>query len=213
MIKKRARGLKSIEFVLAIIVAVLIVSSLLSQDYFGLPQEVVSFLIFAFVLIKLYDYVKNGGSIFEDYVALTLIIIFGVMHFFLGNEINAIVLVVMVFILVYSVGLIPWIDDLFKSKKFTTFILSYAFFVIMVTFLFAGAYYSNGGDFTYLGEQTSISFEDSLYFSIISFTTVGYGEISPLGLNKLISSIQALLGMMLNIGFIGYILASKRFRR
>jgi UDP-N-acetylmuramyl pentapeptide phosphotransferase/UDP-N-acetylglucosamine-1-phosphate transferase len=164
------------------------------------------------VLVKLYDFVKNGGSIFEDYMALAIIIIFGVVHFFLGSDLNSIALVVMVFVLVYSVGLIPWIDDLVKSKKFTIFLISYAFFVVMVTFLFAGAYYSNNEDFMYLGEQSSISFEDSLYFSIISFTTVGYGDISPLGMNRLIASIHVLLGMILNIGFIGYIFASKRFR-
>jgi len=213
MIKKRARGVKSIEFILSIIAAVLLITSLLFQTYFDFPTEVVSFLIFAFVFVKLYDIAKNGWTIFEDYISLLIIIIFGILHFFLGPNLNSIILVVMIFVLIYSVGLIPWIDDLIKSKRLTSFIASYVFFVMMITFLFAGAYHSNNDDFTYLGENTELSFEDSLYFSVISFTTVGYGEISPLGLNKLIASIQALLGMALNICFVGYLFASKRFGR
>jgi hypothetical protein len=211
--KRKERGFKSVEFILAIAVAFFLIGSLLSKDYLSLPSEFISFLILLFVLVKLFDITKNGGTIFEDYISIAIIIVFGVLYFFLQENINSIVIVVAVFVLVYSVGLIPWINDLVKSEKIISFILSYAFFVVMVVFLFAGAYYANNAGFNYLGKETKLSFEDSLYFSTISFTTVGYGDISPTGSNRLVASIQSVLGMILNIGFIGYILASKRFRR
>lgn len=207
------RGFKKIEFVLAIIIAVLLVGTLLSQEFLNLPYQIVSFLILAFVVVKLIDIIRSGGTIFEDYTSLAIIIIFGVIHFVLGEKINSIMITTIVFILAYSVGLVPWINDIIRSRKITSFILSYVFFVVMIVLLFAGMYALNDDKFFYNNVQQTISFEDAIYFSAITFTTVGYGDIAPVGINKLITSLQAILGMVLNIVFIGYILASKRFRR
>lgn len=206
------RGVKSIEFFLAIVIAIFLVISLLSQQLLNLPPQLTSFLIFSFILVKLIDIVKSGGSIFEDYISLGLILMFGIINFFLSEQINSVLITVAVFILIYSVGMIPWINNIINSKRVTSFILSYGFFILMIIFLFAGAYSANSHDFEIYGKKTTISFEDALYFSTITFTTVGYGELTPTGYNKLISSIQAITGMVLNIAFVGYILASSRFR-
>lgn len=42
---------------------------------------------------------------------------------------------------------------------------------------------------------------DSFYFSTITFTTVGYGDLSPLGWLRILSSIEAFLGVV-NMGFL-----------
>lgn len=44
-------------------------------------------------------------------------------------------------------------------------------------------------------------FGDSFYFSTITFTTLGYGDLSPLGWLKTLSSIEAFLGVI-NMGFL-----------
>ena len=44
----------------------------------------------------------------------------------------------------------------------------------------------------------------------MTFTTVGYADLAPIGTNRLISSIEAIIGIALNIAFIGYLLASRR---
>ena len=38
-------------------------------------------------------------------------------------------------------------------------------------------------------------FMKSLYFSIVTFTTVGYGDITPIGYSVLLSGIEMLLGV------------------
>lgn len=44
-------------------------------------------------------------------------------------------------------------------------------------------------------------FGDSFYFSTITFTTLGYGDLSPLSWLKIVSSVEAFLGVI-NMGFL-----------
>lgn len=43
-------------------------------------------------------------------------------------------------------------------------------------------------------------FLDSLYFSVVTIATLGYGDISPIGMSRLIASLEVLFGLM----FVGY---------
>jgi hypothetical protein len=55
-------------------------------------------------------------------------------------------------------------------------------------------------------EQTDfkhIGFLDSLYFSIATIATVGYGDISPIGIGRLIASCEILFGMVFISLFVG----------
>ena len=206
------KGVERIELLLAITIGILLVASVLSTKIFIIPAEIVSILILSFVIVKVYQIIKNRGTVLEDYISVALIVLFGILYYILGTT-NALIVTVLIFLLAYSIGLIPFMNDILKSKKVTLFILSYAFFVLIIILLFAGAYSANSTEFTNYGNPTSLHFEDTIYFSIITFTTVGYGDIAPTGTNKLIASIQSLTGVILNIAFIGYVLASHRFRR
>jgi hypothetical protein len=83
---------------------------------------------------------------------------------------------------------------------------------VAIIFLFAGTYSANSNLFVEFDKPANLDFIGSLYFSVVTFTTLGYGDISPLGINRLIVSIESIIGISLNIAFIGYILASKRFK-
>lgn len=50
---------------------------------------------------------------------------------------------------------------------------------------------------------------DSLYFSIITTATVGYGDIRPMGFAKLVAIIEVILGLLLNGALIAKIVSVK----
>lgn len=79
------------------------------------------------------------------------------------------------------------------------FLTFYSLLVIM----FAGTYavtdrFSTDPNFTIEGVRRHISFSESLYFSVVTLSTVGYGDIHPSsGLVRLIATVQIVLGVLL----------------
>ena len=61
-------------------------------------------------------------------------------------------------------------------------------FAIVTIFLFSSIYYFNGPD------NTSGNLLNSIYFSTVTFTTLGYGDILPTGNIKLVCALEALTG-------------------
>ena len=58
--------------------------------------------------------------------------------------------------------------------------------------------YSSAHHFTIEGVARDIDFPESLYFSVITLSTVGYGEIVPLSeIARLVAAVQIVLGVML----------------
>lgn len=205
------KRLDKIEFILAIIIAVVLIGTLFSQEVLRFPPTFISVLLILFVGIKIATIIRKKGTIFEDYVSLVIIMAFWIIYLTIKNNLNVAVLVVITLTLLYSVGLIPSIKNISRSRNTISFIVSYMGFIVAVIVLFAGAYFANSTSFVQQGYPVQLSFEDSLYFSTMTFTTVGYGDIAPTGINKLVSSVEAITAIALNIAFIGYILASKRF--
>ena len=72
-------------------------------------------------------------------------------------------------------------------------ILPTYFAILAITILtFAIIYYRYG--LLQNGSPTKISFADSIYFSITTWTTLGYGDFAPIPRIRLITSIEAILG-------------------
>jgi uncharacterized protein YjbI with pentapeptide repeats len=71
-------------------------------------------------------------------------------------------------------------------------VVANAFCVILA---YSAAYYFHG-------QITGRSFVDSLYFSIVTFTTLGYGDIAPHGYMRLVAASEALVGIFLSGLFI-----------
>jgi hypothetical protein len=212
MVKRKIKY--TFEFFLATLVASMLILSLIFQSMANvIPQYTITLLITLFIIIKVIHIFRQGGTIFEDYASLFLLVIVAILRFLtVESKINTPLVVVGIIATLYSVGIIPSIRRLSRSKNVISFIVSYIILIVAIIFLFAGTYIVNDDSFRNEKSQIELTFRDSLYFSTMTFTTVGYGDISPIGINRLIASIESLLGIILNIGFIGYILASKRFR-
>lgn len=70
---------------------------------------------------------------------------------------------------------------------------------ILIIIIFGAIYLYVGSDngliYTVTGEHVT-SIQDALYFSIITATSTGYGDIVPLGANKLISFVEIIIGLI-----------------
>jgi hypothetical protein len=53
-----------------------------------------------------------------------------------------------------------------------------------------------------IGNTGSLSFFDALYFSGITFTSIGYGDISPLGFTRLLAVVEGISGIAIMSSFL-----------
>lgn len=65
--------------------------------------------------------------------------------------------------------------------------------------LYAWVYFIliSSGDFGYLHGETNQSLLDCVYFSFTSYSSLGYGDIYPMGSLRFIAGIQALIGLIM----------------
>lgn len=100
-------------------------------------------------------------------------------------------LLILSFILLLS--LIPLFMNL--SRSYFTLLLCYLAAQIIVSILSYGLQYSHGGIID-ADKHVIKSFADGLYFSVITWTTVGYGDFTPLPQMRLVASLEAITGVM-----------------
>lgn len=100
-----------------------------------------------------------------------------------------------------SVGLVLWVVSQswfymtqVKSPRRLLFLMGISF-IQVVPFLFAAVYGAFGyTDNCVFGAQGPA---DVLYFSYVTFTTVGYGDMSPTGLCRALAAAEAVTGYIL----------------
>lgn len=104
-----------------------------------------------------------------------------------------------------------------KGQSLTTFIggvidkVSYGklAFCIGLVLLLCSFYFWLLNPYGHGTNTKDISWTDSLYFCVITFSSLGYGDISPVGFGKLVASIEVMSGLFLVAVFVGKI-ASER---
>lgn len=91
-------------------------------------------------------------------------------------------------------------------KKITLAIMAYTFIFILLSLIFATIYYYTDA-IAYQGNLGwKVGFFDSLYFSMISLFTIGYGDIYPVeGMSKNLVMLQGYLGIVLSSVFSSFL--------
>ncbi len=201
-----------IEFTLAIFIGAALIASLFSDQYWKIPRFITPLLLGLFIGVKIFHIIRKGGTLLEDYASIAVIILFAIVYYVLKTTVSPLLIAVFIAIIFYSAGLMLWVRSTFGSKKVTHFLASYLITIVMIIFLFAGAYLSRADQFIEFGQQKHILFEDALYFSTVTITTVGYGDITPLGVNRWLAALEAFLGMLINVALLGYVLSIGRSR-
>ena len=86
-----------------------------------------------------------------------------------------------------------WIDRLSFPRIFILWMAVIVFFGLAYVFL------SNGASYLYYAQQNSNvnTFKDAIYFSFVTATTTGFGDIVPFGTFKMLAIIEVLFGLLL----------------
>lgn len=207
VIKKSEYQSTRLEIILGSIAAIFIILSIVKRVQMYIPYQLVVILISAFIAARIINFFKSDEDSFIDYAFLGIIVLFLAVYIMLGNEIHPLIALPFVILILLSVGLSKSLKGLFGANNLYSFLISYVLLILILITFFAGAYSSNKESFLIYGQNASIDFEDSLYFSSITFTTVGLGDIVPLGMNKTLAAIEAITSMIINTAFIGYLFA------
>ena len=95
--------------------------------------------------------------------------------------------------LIIIIRLIPTMLNL--SRSYFTFIASLYLFQILVTIITFALHHKAAG---LIGPEGRFDpgYRDALYFSVTTFTTLGYGDLQPLPEMRLATSVEALTGMI-----------------
>ncbi len=141
-------------------------------------------------------------------VAPTLGNIFVVTLFWLARPLLPAVLPAIYFVLA---GAFLAVVGAFRGAFVTTIADRFAFFWLVVNgflLILAFAFIHEAFPITFAGPAhlktpETPTFSDSLYFSIVTFTTLGYGDFQPSPDLRLVSAIQALSGYV----FLGFVVA------
>ena len=104
--------------------------------------------------------------------------------------ITAVVLVAALFVFIYA-----WATALGVFKIIFWWALLFLSAHIGVT-IFAYAKYFHYNGLMQDGQLVSVNFEDAIYFSITTWTTLGYGDFAPIPQMRLLTSFEALTGVL-----------------
>ncbi|MEN2468066.1 potassium channel family protein [Ornithinibacillus sp. FSL M8-0202] len=103
----------------------------------------------------------------------------------------------------------------FSIEMFTSLVITYTIVIIgfgLIYFIlsFEGIYLVEGGELRKVGPIGSLI--HSMYFSGVTMLTIGYGDITPIGIGRLLALIEALIGYILPTAFVIHFVNSNQER-
>ncbi len=148
---------------------------------------------------RIHHYLREITKRLAIFVVLLLIAFTSHMIFSLINEeiIGAII-----FIVGFSFGAMYYYFNLFKEENLhkIEYIISIIFVFLLTITMFAVIYtepIEKGNNyFMEYGKPYNITFPDAFYFSTTTITTLGYGDITPVGIFRLFVIIEVFMGLI-----------------
>lgn len=148
-------------------------------------------------------HIKRGAAILTKRVGIFVLLVLAA---FMFHRISIIlhqqIIGALLFIAVFSVGVIYYYLNLSSRKGADRreYIVSIFFVLFLIVTMFAIIYAEPIRDgnnyFIELGKPTNLTFADAFYFSTTTVTTVGYGDIVPLGVFRLIVTVEVFMGLI-----------------
>lgn len=112
-----------------------------------------------------------------------------------------------------TLSLLNILNDVYIKidKKSRTRLLCLLLMFFSITLAVAVLYhviYSNDSTSFFSSHNKLLKFHDFVYFSIVTITTLGYGDIHPVSLTaKLIVTVEVIIGVFLIIGYLSFVLS------
>lgn len=97
---------------------------------------------------------------------------------------------------------LKFVDDTSFWKLVSFGLAVYVCVVLIVSFIEIGAFWLFDVSWLKGPDENPVGFLNTIYFNFVTILTVGYGDISPIGFGKVLSTIEALLGVGLFAGAI-----------
>jgi hypothetical protein len=148
---------------------------------------------------RVHHYAKEIAKRFLIFAVLLLIaFLFNRLFSLIHEEIIGAV----IFLIGFSLGAMYYYFNLFKERDLhkIEFIFSIIFIFLLTITMFAVIYSepieNSNNYFMEFGKPYNITFPDAFYFSTTTITTLGYGDITPVGIFRLFVVIEVIMGLI-----------------
>jgi hypothetical protein len=148
---------------------------------------------------RVHHYAKEIAKRFLIFAGLLLVaFLFNRLFSLIHEEIIGAV----IFIIGFSLGAMYYYFNLFKERDLhkIEFIFSIIFIFLLTITMFAVIYSepieNSNNYFMEFGKPYNITFPDAFYFSTTTITTLGYGDITPVGIFRLFVVIEVIMGLI-----------------
>lgn len=99
---------------------------------------------------------------------------------------------------------------LIDKTSYSILMLS-AILIILISSYYFSSLATNGNGLTNSKNEIVVSFFDCMYFSIVTFTSLGYGDFLPNGYGKLVSCLVVFLGLIIIALLVGKVASERQY--
>ncbi len=153
----------------------------------------------ALMTSKIHHYVKE---ITKRLAIFAVLILAAFVFHRIFSAINEEIIGAIIFIIGFSIGAMYYYFNLFEEKDLhkIEYIISIIFVFLLTITMFAVIYSepieNSNNYFLEYGKPYNITFPDAFYFSTTTITTLGYGDITPVGIYRFFVIIEVFMGLI-----------------